>query len=287
VMFEEDEVVRRQAAHALGDYDSVATACRWAEDVLRDAGLTTITTIPQGIDVDCFKPRTAPRQRFQDRFVVFSGGKFELRKAQDAVVMAFRAFAARHPDALLVAAWHNPFPASVQTMIASPYLPFQSRGDEPLTHAIRRWVTSAGIDPACFELMPHLPHAELAALYADTDVGLFPNRCEGATNLVLMEYMACGRPAVATDFSGHRDVVTADNSLLLRASKSSRSRSLGEVRGHWCEPNIEEIVESLEEAYRNRTRLAALGRQAATDLADWTWDRAAGRFLDVVHASAS
>ena len=44
------------------------------------------------------------------RFVVFSGGKLELRKGQDIVVAAFRAFVERHPDAVLVNAWHNAWP---------------------------------------------------------------------------------------------------------------------------------------------------------------------------------
>jgi hypothetical protein len=40
---------------------------------------------------------------------VFTGGKIEFRKAQHLVLMAFREFAARHDDAVLVAAWHSPW----------------------------------------------------------------------------------------------------------------------------------------------------------------------------------
>ena len=63
----------------------------------------------QGIDPTVFHP--APRSGlFADRFVVFSGGKLEYRKGQDIVVAAFRRFPQRHPDALLVTAWHNHWP---------------------------------------------------------------------------------------------------------------------------------------------------------------------------------
>jgi glycosyltransferase involved in cell wall biosynthesis len=227
VMFEEDEDVRRRAVLALAGFETIVAACTWGEDVLRDAGLGAVTTIPQGIDTTLFKPESVPGSASRDRFVIFSGGKFELRKAQDVVVQAFRAFAARHTDAVLVAAWHNPFPRSAASMIASPYSPYRARHDESFEDSMRRWLTRAGIDLDRVELLPSTSHEHLVGVYRRTDVGLFPNRCEGATNLVLMEYMACGRAAVATDFSGHRDVVRDTNSLPLRAWKNARARLIG------------------------------------------------------------
>jgi glycosyltransferase involved in cell wall biosynthesis len=281
-MFEDDQVARRTAAAALGNFDAIAAASRWGEQALSDAGLKTVVTIPQGIDTSLFHPRRAVRSRLRDRFVIFSGGKLELRKGQDIALRAFRRFSERHPDAFLVAAWHNVFPASVATMIASPYYPFTMRAGEPFSDALRRWVINAGLDPKHFELLPQLPNDELATVYGNSDVGLFPNRCEGATNLVLMEYMACGRPAIATDFSGHRDVLTDHNSLPLRAWRVARSRYRGEVIAHWCEPNIDEILERLESAYSSRDQLVELGAQAAADLSRWTWDRAALQFLSLL-----
>ncbi len=42
--------------------------------------------------------------------MVFSGGKFELRKGQDVVIRAYRVLQDRHPDVMLVNAWFNPWP---------------------------------------------------------------------------------------------------------------------------------------------------------------------------------
>ena len=47
---------------------------------------------------------------FDDRFVIFSGGKLEYRKGQDIVIAAFKIFQKRHPEALLITAWHNVWP---------------------------------------------------------------------------------------------------------------------------------------------------------------------------------
>lgn len=282
-VFEEDLTARRAAKETSG-FDAIATACRWCENVLREAGLSTVTTIPHGVHTVRFSPARAVRRRHLDRFVVFSGGKFELRKGQDIVVRAFKAFAARHDDAVLVAAWHNPWKRIAHTMAASPHFPLTIADDRSFDDLLQRWLVGTGLDLSRVELVPRLANADLAAIYGNSDVGLFPNRCEGATNLVMMEYMACGRPVVATDFSGHRDILTEANSLRLRRWRLAPffRDGVGRPVAMWCEPDVDEIVEALEYAYHDRSRLAALGCRAAADLSEFTWERAARSFLPLL-----
>jgi glycosyltransferase involved in cell wall biosynthesis len=284
VMFEHDLMARRVALRALSSFDAIATACRWGENALRDGGLHTVTTIPQGIDHTRFNPERIVRQGSTDRFIIFSGGKFEFRKGQDIVAKVFKIFADRHTDAFLVAAWYNRWwRLSMGTMKASPYWPFVSVPGESPRDAIYHWLATTGIDLERVQVVPPLPNSERAVLYGNSDVGLFPNRCEGATNLVLMEYMACGRAGICTDFGGHRDLLTDANSFPLRASELLRICD-EEHRpiAHWCEPNLDEILDRLEQAYADRARLKELGRQAAADMKEWTWSRAAGSFLQLL-----
>ena len=51
-------------------------------------------------------------------------------------------------------------------------------------------------------ILPSGANVTMPKIYKNSDLGLFPNRCEGGTNLVLMEYMACGKPIVATRTDG-------------------------------------------------------------------------------------
>lgn len=288
--FEEDVAIRRAARFAPRAFDVIATGCRWCEEVLREAGLTHVTTIHQGIDGGRFNPMRATwparvNER-NDRFVVFSGGKFELRKGQDIVVRAFRAFSQRHDDVYLLAAWHNPFSWTSATMSASPYHPFVPSPGEPFQDAIMRWLVTTGVDMRRVELVPRVPNAGLAAIYGRSTVGLFPNRCEGGTNLVLMEFMACGRAAIATDFSGHRDVLNASNSIRLHNQRLLPIKRVGSQVAVWCEPDLEEIIETLETAYQQPHRLVGIGQQAAVELSEWTWHRTADRFLSVLDNNA-
>lgn len=279
--FFEDELPAGAADTAARHYDLLVAGSTWCEERLREAGVERTASVLQGIDPARFRPRGAKRL-FGDRFVVFSGGKLELRKGQDLVIRAFAELASRHPDALLVAAWYNPWPASLRTLASSPHLEMPSSHEGEWEGFVHRLVAANGVDPQRVIVAPPLPNSALPALYRETDVGLFPNRCEGGTNLVLMEYMACARPVIAADNSGHRDVLSDDNALLLRRMQPLEVRDGdGELKARWSEPDLEEVVERLEWAYRHRDELAPYAARAAEDMARRTWERTAGNFLEL------
>jgi glycosyltransferase involved in cell wall biosynthesis len=121
------------------------------------------------------------------------------------------------------------------------------------------------------------PNLTMARVYANTDVGLFPNRCEGGTNLVLMEYMACGKPAIASYTTGHKDILTAKNSIRIEKMKPVTIRA-GEDVALWDDPDLDETIERLEWAYQNRDQLRAVAEQGAADMSRFTWRAAAEQF---------
>src|SRR5262249_4679545 len=110
------------------------------------------------------------------------------------------------------------------------------------------------------------------------DVGLFPNRCEGGTNLVMMEYMACGKPVIASNSTGHRDILTDDNSLPLKALRSVAVMHEGRRYAMWDDPDLDETVQQLEWAYQHREALKPMGVAAGQHLARFTWARSAAQF---------
>ena len=139
-----------------------------------------------------------------------------------------------------------------------------------------------GVDAARTIHLGLRPNSLMARIYRNSDVGLFPNRCEGGTNLVLMEYMACGGPAIATFASGHQDILTDQNSLPLRRLRAATVRDGEEPPKTWYDADLEEVVEKLEWAYQNRERLAELGARAAQDMTRFTWAATARGFLELL-----
>ena len=102
-----------------------------------------------------------------------------------------------------------------------------------------------------------------------------------------MEYMACGRPVVVSNGSGHRDIVSRDNALLL--DEMSEFRVVGgdnRLIARWQEASLDELIARLEWAYQHRDGIRALGDQAGEDLKAYTWQACAGRLLSIVKTAA-
>ena len=127
------------------------------------------------------------------------------------------------------------------------------------------------------------PNFAMARLYRNTDVGLFPNRCEGGTNLVLMEYMACGKPVVAVDSTGRADIVNPGNAVVIRSKGALTVNFQGRAAARWPEPDLDDTIAKLEWAYQNRESLQRLGQQAGCDLAPYTWRKTAEEFQKLLH----
>ncbi|NDG05011.1 MAG: glycosyltransferase [Alphaproteobacteria bacterium] len=84
-------------------YDKIIAYSHYTADFLSSLNVAPVVVCHQGVDTGMFHPRQKSGL-YKNRFVIFSGGKFEHRKGQDIVLAAFKHFAARHDDALLVCA---------------------------------------------------------------------------------------------------------------------------------------------------------------------------------------
>ncbi len=275
--FEMNVLPSQSIQNGIDKFDVIVTGSKWCEEVLRNHGLNSVTTIIQGIDPQLFNPAHSEKELFKDRFVVFSGGKFEFRKGQDIVIRAYKVLQDRHPDVMLVNAWYNPWPFSMKTMEASPYIDCETTETDYLK-TVSGILHANGIDlNRVINVLPR-KNAQMARLYKNTDVGLFPNRCEGGTNLVLMEYMACGKPVIATYCSGHKDIINPSNAILIKKMKPLNVNSKGVLQAVWDDPDLEETVAHLEAAYQNKDTLKLIGEQAGADLARITWEKTGQAF---------
>jgi len=281
--FFEDSRLRPEAIEtARREYQRVATGSSWCTKVLKEHGLENVSTVIQGVDRAIFFPHELESRLFGDQFLIFSGGKFEFRKGQDLVIRAFKVMADRHPDVTLVTAWYNQWGFSWETMKVSRHIRFAPQSNNYF-QAINQILHDNGVEPVrCIHVGPHA-NLTFANIYRNTDVGVFPNRCEGGTNLVLMEYMACGKPVVASDNTGHADVVTRENALMVESPKTTEVRAPdGHVVADWPEPDLEQVIEQLETAYRERDRVKQLGERGAQDMKGFTWGKTAEGFLKLL-----
>lgn len=262
-------------------YDLILAGSTWCRDRMLEKGITNCEILIQGIDPKLFYPIKNKKSR--DQFVIFSGGKFELRKGQDLVLRAVKVLQDKYPDVFLMNCWYNLWPQSVSQMANSPYIQFNYRENDPWIESMQRTYLENGLDPNRIITLELVPHHKLRELFQQTDIGVFPNRCEGGTNLVLMEYMACAKPVIASHASGHKDIITKSNALLLNHLKEIKIRNdEGTLIGRWKDPSLEELVEQLEYAYHHRDEIEEIGCQAGRDLQRFTWKRSAEQLLKII-----
>ena len=245
----------------LESYDSVLCLSQWNATVLRGITNKSVTVIHEGIDHSLFFPGPRSGVLHPERFYVFTGGKVEYRKGQDLVILAFREFAARHADAVLVAAWNSPFPrvsAGFQGELAVP-LRMESNGALDL----RRWASANGINPRQFIALPMGPNHMMPAVLREMDCALQVSRCEGGTNLPAKEAMACGVPVILANNTGMRDLIDSGNCVSLTTQDPVDGKP-GMSTDGWGESRVEEIVDALERLYTDtqmRKRIGARGAQ--------------------------
>ncbi len=99
-----------------------------------------------------------------------------------------------------------------------------------------------------------------------------------------MEYMASGRPVVASYTSGHKDIINSENSLMLTDLKEFNLYKNDKLYAEWEEAQIDEIVSTLEFAYWNRDSLKNIGKNAAEYMKNFTWTDTATSFLQTLES---
>ncbi|MFN8651572.1 MAG: glycosyltransferase family 4 protein [Gemmatimonadales bacterium] len=286
VLFFEDTVVAPEALDRAARLQAIIAGSTWNAELLEDRGLINVHLVPQGIDPSVFHP--APRSGLlSQRFVIFSGGKLEYRKGQDIVVAAFRQFVRKHPEALLVAAWHNAWPETMRGIDSAGHVQGAPSVDPSGRMCTGEWLVANGVPAGSFVEVGPLPNWAMASLYRDADLGLFPNRAEGGTNLVAMEAMACGLPAILSRNTGHLDLIDPSRCYPLTEQKPvAGGCPLYQGYEGWGESDVEEILALMEFAYQNREDARHRGEAAARHMhSEWNWELRVHEILEVLTLS--
>lgn len=248
-------------------YDTVFVGSTWCLERLQERGITNGKVLIQGVDHKIFKAQ--PPRKPDGQFRIFSGGKFEYRKGQDLVIAAFKKFSRGHDDAHLFCSWFNLWPhimgESLRAMESTIKAHVRAESQPQLFASLLAVNDAAS---SRYTILPQCSQDALAFQMRQTDIGLFPNRCEGGTNLVLMEYASCGRKIIANAKTGHADISGAI-SYEIPASTDEN---------HWAVQEVDDIVAMLELAYENRETPEHWSKTGHAS--SWTWEAAAETIVE-------
>ena len=143
--FEDNIIAPELIENAKKNFDVIVTGSYWCEEILREYGLENVSAIIQGVDPVIFNTVNSEKEYFKDKFVIFSGGKLELRKGQDIVIRAFKVLHDRHDDVILVNSWFNQWLFSMETIKGSKYINFEINTNDYM-QLISRNLVNNGID---------------------------------------------------------------------------------------------------------------------------------------------
>jgi glycosyltransferase involved in cell wall biosynthesis len=169
--------------------DALIAVAPWVRDELLAMGIGDERrwhVVPVGVDLDAIAGTTIDRAQARRRLdlppngpVVTMAGRLTAIKDHATFFRAARAVLASHPDATFVVAGDGPMREDLE---------LDARAALGAAVRFTGWVS------------------DLPALYAASDIVVLTSRSEG-TPIALIEASAAGRPVVATDVGGVREVV--------------------------------------------------------------------------------
>jgi Glycosyltransferase len=156
----------------------------------------------------------------------------------------------------------------------------QLRQDKTLD--IDSWLIANGLPPSSFVNLGLMPNYLMPLVYREADAALFPNRCEGGTNLVAMECLACGVPTILSANTGHLDLIDEKHCYPLVCQRPVPSHPIFPGTKGWGESDVDEIVEVLERIYHDRQSARQKGLLGAEFMIDLAWEKQIDRLVATI-----
>ncbi|MBM4269359.1 MAG: glycosyltransferase [Deltaproteobacteria bacterium] len=251
------------------EQDEVWTPTSFNRDAMIRCGVKRpVHVMPLGVDVEHFHPEIRGFPSPDGDFVFLSAFEWGERKAPELLLSVFNAvFRARDPVVLICKVNHRDGSIDVARRIEALRLkPWGGR--------------------IAFLYNRELPYHQLASLYRSADCYVSAGRGEG-WDMPLIEAMACGLPAIATDWGAHRDFAHEGISypLRIRGTSPAVARCPYYEGFFWADPDPDHLASLLRHVYENRDEASDVGRRAAVEVrARYSWEAAARRIRDRISA---
>jgi len=250
--------------------DLVWAPSAWARNILLAHGLpaTKVTVVPEGVDAELYHPHCRPwnETKSPTKFRFLMLGKFEERKGYTQLLDAFVKAFGKTPK--------------VELLIKGDYYIDQQRKGEMLLDFVKSYNA-----PNIRLLTGAASQEELFVIYNMADAFVFPSRAEG-WGLPLIEAMATGLPAIATNYSGQTEFLSHLEGLFMPVRHNLVPVQDPEIHrfvmdhdgdwGRWAEADVDDLADKMQEMVKNYLQWRQNALKASTILRSrFTWANAA------------
>jgi len=217
-------IPRRKILQASSQAQHLITVCQALKDKLIDLGISDdkVSVFRNGVDLQAFQPGDREQQRHAlgvTKPLFVSVGHLIERKGHHLVIEAL----SQIPDAELLIVGTGPEEATLRDL--SDRLKVSTR----------------------VRFLGQRPHSELKSIYGAADALVLASSREGWAN-VLLEAMACGTPAIATDVWGTREVVGPKESGILVPDRSAEALAMA-MLGLLADPPNRDLTRAYAEQF--------------------------------------
>ena len=234
-------------------FDEVWVPTQWQFDCLVEQGYPKekISIVPEGVDVETFKPLKKFPKRDKTQFVLF--GRWEWRKGTTEILQAFAEEFKDETDIELIASVENPY---------------SSDGLNSTEERIKHY----GIDTKNIKFLNFPSREEYVKYLQEAHAFISCARSEG-WNLPLIEAMACGTPSIYADWGGQQQFtldkgIPVDIKGLVLANYEHK-----DFPGEYCEPDWDNLKIKMRHAYEHNTLFLMNAKQDAKRIhKDFNWD---------------
>ncbi len=250
--------------------DLVWAPSAWARNILLAHGLpaTKVTVVPEGVDAELYHPHCRPwnETKLPTKFRFLMLGKFEERKGYTQLL-----------DAFVKAFGKNP---KVELLIKGDYYIDPQRKGAMLLDFVKSYNA-----PNIRLLTGVASQEDLFVIYNMADAFVFPSRAEG-WGLPLIEAMATGLPAIATNYSGQTEFLSHLEGLFMPVRHNLVPVQDPEIHrfvmdhdgdwGRWAEADVDDLADKMQEMVKNYLQWRQNALKASTILRSrFTWANAA------------
>ena len=234
-------------------FDEMWVPSQWQYDCIIEQGYPKerVFIVPEGVDVDTFKPLKKFPKRKKTRFVHF--GRWDYRKGTTEVLQAFAEVFKDVDDVELIASVENPY----------PYDGMNSTEERVKFH---------NIDTKNIKFVKFPPREEYVKYLQEAHVFVSCARSEG-WNLPLIEAMSCGTPSIYSNWGGQLQFAKDKGVPVSISHLRPANIEHKDFPGEYCEPDWEDLKFKMRQAYDYNTAMWITAKNEGEDIRkNFNWD---------------
>ena len=212
-------------------FDEVWVPTQWQFDCLVEQGYPSskISIVPEGVDVETFKPLNKVPKKDKFRFLHF--GRWDYRKGTTEVLKTFGEVFKGRTDVELIASVENPY----------AYDGMKTTEERVKHH---------NIDTTNIKFIKFTPQEEYINYLQEGDVFVTCARSEG-WNLPLIEAMACGTPSIYSNWGGQLQFAEGKGIPVKIDGLRPANVEHKDFPGEYCEPDWNNLGEQMLSAFND------------------------------------